>query len=77
MSTYYFDNKLSKILKKGLKKVLAKELSDTKDIVKCGGYQLKKSIRKSIDSEALKADNLDDLYCKESVNYTLSKAKLN
>jgi hypothetical protein len=64
-------------LKKGLKNVLAKELSDTKDIVKCGGYQLKKSIRKSIDSEALKADNLYDLYCKESVNYTLSKAKLN
>ena len=64
-------------LKKGLKSVLAKELSDTKDIVKCGGYQLKKSIRKSIDSEALKADNLYDLYCKESVNYTLSKAKLN
>lgn len=64
-------------LKKGLKTLLAKELSDTKDIVKCGGYQLKKSIRKSIDSEALKADNLYDLYCKESVNYTLSKAKLN
>ena len=62
-------------LKKGIKSLLMHEIDDTTSIVKYGGYQLKKNVRKVIDSDALKSDDLYDRYVKESVSYTLTKAK--
>lgn len=62
-------------LKKGVKNLLMHDIDEQTTIVKYGGYQLKKSVRKVIDSDALKHDQLYDQYVKESVSYTLTKAK--
>lgn len=59
--------------REAIKRELIKLLDDDSDKLQIGSWSLNKTTRTSIDSKALKADNLLDKYQKTSVTYTLKK----
>jgi len=62
-----------KKIKEAVKRILSSAMEEDTTVVNVGNWNLVKSTRESVDTDALKKDGLYEKYLKTSVTYTLKK----